>query len=122
MPLIRFVMLGALAVLLVGCHSVRPAAIATGSHFRVLTYNVNWGMPRADLAAEVIRKSGAEIVCLQETTPQWKMQLRAALSREYPYMEFRDSQGRMGGGLAFLSKVPQKELAYVPSDTGWFDG
>jgi hypothetical protein len=42
-PLSRSIVLGALAVLLAGCHSVRPAAIATGPHFRILTYNVNWG-------------------------------------------------------------------------------
>lgn len=28
----------------------------------------------------------------------------------------------MGGGLAFLAKVPAREVAYVPSETGWFDG
>ena len=29
---------------------------------------------------------------------------------------------RTGGGLAFLSKHPVKEIAYIPSDSGWFDG
>jgi len=120
--MIRSTLISILAGLLVGCHSVRRVEVPTGPHFRVLTYNVNWGMPRADLAAEIIRKSGAEIVCLQETTPEWEVQLRAALSREYPYMDFRESRGRMGGGLAFLSKVGQAEVAYIPSDTGWFDG
>src|SRR5256885_2684153 len=91
--LIRCVFLAVLAALLAGCHSVQPAAAPIGPHFRVLAYNINWGMPRADLAAEVIRKSGAEIVCLQQTTPQWEMQFRPALSREYPNMEFRESHG-----------------------------
>lgn len=110
------------SVLLSGCHTLRRAEQPTGPHFRVLTYNVNWGMPRPDLAAEIIRNSGAEIVCLQETTPEWEGHLRAALSREYPFMVFRESQGRMGGGLGFLSKAPQSQVAYIPSDTGWFDG
>src|SRR5262245_58964916 len=105
--------------LLLGCHSVRKTEVPTGPNFRVLTYNVNWGMPGADLAAEIIRNSDAEIVCLQETTPQWEAYLRATLSLEYPHMDFRESRGRMGGGLAFLSKLPETEVEYIPSDTGW---
>lgn len=70
----------------------------------------------------IIRESRADIICLQETTPHWENFLRAALRREYPFAEFRDSKGRMGGGLAFLSKIPAREIAYVLSETGWFDG
>jgi endonuclease/exonuclease/phosphatase family metal-dependent hydrolase len=29
---------------------------------------------------------------------------------------------RSGGGLGFLSKLPAREVAYIPSETGWFDG
>jgi endonuclease/exonuclease/phosphatase (EEP) superfamily protein YafD len=119
---LRQITFGIAFLLLVGCHTIRRAEAPTGPHFRVLTYNVNWGMPRPDLAAEIIRNSNAEIVCLQETTREWESYLRAALSREYPYMEFRESRGRMGGGLGFLSKMTPTEVAYIPSDTGWFDG
>lgn len=105
-----------------GCHSTRPAEAPAGPHFRILTYNINWGGPRPDLAAEIIRRSGAEIVCLQETSPEWEQSLRAALAADYPFMEFRESKGRLGGGFAFLAKVPAREVAYIPSATGWFDG
>jgi endonuclease/exonuclease/phosphatase family metal-dependent hydrolase len=83
---------------------------------------VNWGGARADLAAEIIRRSRAEIICLQETTPQWEQYLRQTLGSDYRFAEFRDSKNRMGGGLAFLAKIPAREVAYVPSETGWFDG
>lgn len=109
-------------VLLTGCHSVRQSRAPLGPGLTMLTYNVNWGAPGADLTAEIIRNSGADIVCLQETTPQWARYLQATLSREYPHMGFRDSVGRMGGGLAFLSKSPGRQVACVPSETGWFDG
>jgi len=105
-----------------GCRTTRTATLPTAPHLRVLTYNVNWGGARPDLAAEIIQLSGAEIVCLQETTPQWEQHLRQALGREYRFMQFRDSKHRMGGGLGFLAKVPAQEVAYIPSETTWFDG
>jgi endonuclease/exonuclease/phosphatase family metal-dependent hydrolase len=108
--------------LLCGCRSTQRVEVPDGPHLRVLTYNVNWGAPRPELAADIIRRSRADIVCLQETTSDWERFLRQTLGREYPFMEFRESKGRMGGGLAFLSRVPAREVAYLPSETGWFDG
>jgi endonuclease/exonuclease/phosphatase (EEP) superfamily protein YafD len=87
-----------------------------------MTYNVNWGGACADLAVAIIRAEQPDIVCLQETNAEWEKYLRGALAREYRYISFRESAGRAGGGLGFLSKVPAAEVAYVPSDTGWFDG
>jgi endonuclease/exonuclease/phosphatase (EEP) superfamily protein YafD len=113
-----------LVVLVVGagCHSVRPPEPATGPHFTLMTYNVNWGGAGAEQAVEIIRAERPDIVCLQETNPAWQKYLRAALAREYRHMSFRDSADRAGGGLGFLSRVPASEVAYVPSKTGWFDG
>ena len=105
-----------------GCHTPQQGRIPSGPHLSVLTYNLNWGAPKPELAAEVIRSSGAQIICLQETTQYWEQYLKQALAREYPYAEFRDSKTRPGGGLAFLSTRPFQEVAYVPSETGWFDG
>src|SRR5882757_10219813 len=87
--------------LVCGCHTTRTATVPAAPHIRVLTYNVNWGGARPDLAAEIIRRSGAEIVCLQETTPQWAEYLRQALGHDYQFTQFRDSRNRMGGGLGF---------------------
>ena len=113
----------AVAALIAGCTGPRPAAtVPASASFRVLTYNVNWGAPRPDVAAEIIRASQADIVCLQETTPEWERVLRRELAGAYPHQQYRSSAGRMGGGLAFLSKEPATEVAYVPSATGWFDG
>jgi endonuclease/exonuclease/phosphatase family metal-dependent hydrolase len=118
----RLLYLIALAELLCGCRATRTAQVPAAPHIRVLTYNVNWGGARLDLAADAIRGSGAEIVCLQETTPECEQYLRQALGGEYPFTECRNSKNRMGGGLGFLAKVPAREVAYVPSETGWFDG
>src|SRR5262245_51385184 len=104
----------ALAFAQIGCRSTRHAETPTGPQFQILTYNVNWGGPRPDLAAEIIRQSGADIVCLQETTPEWERFFRQALAKEYPFADFRYSKDRMGGGLAFLSKVRAQTVAYIP--------
>src|SRR5262245_15429821 len=84
--LVQLVLLS--TVLAAGCRSTRQAEAPAGPHFRVLTYNVNWGAPGPDLAAEIIRQSGADIVCLQETTPQWEQYLRQTLKNDYAFAEF----------------------------------
>ncbi len=118
----RYFLFAAFLVLTIGCRSTRAPEAPAGPHVRILTYNVNWGGPRPDQAAEIIRQSQADIVCLQETTPQWEQFLRQALAAEYSFAAFRNSKTRTGGGLAFLSRVTGREVAYIPSETGWFDG
>lgn len=108
--------------LVTACRTTRPPEVVVGPQLRLLTYNVNWGGPRPDLAIEIIQRSGADIVCLQETPPQWEGLIRQALAGEYRFAEFRSSGRRSGGGLAFLAKTPGTEVAYIPSDIGWFDG
>lgn len=88
----------------------------------MLTYNVNWGAPAPDLAVYAIRESEADIVCLQETTPEWESFLRRALQAEYPFMHFRHPAVRAALGSAFLAKYCSTEVAYIPSDSNWFDG
>jgi len=116
------VLAGLVALATLGCRTTKVAEVPKGPQLRVLTYNVNWGAPRPDLAVEIIRKSDADVVCLQETTPEWEEFLKRELSGEYPIAQFRNSKDRMGGGLGFLAKSAANEIAYVRSDTGWFDG
>lgn len=106
----------------VSCHPSRPLEQPTSPHIRVATYNVNWGVPEPMAAARVIAAADADIVCLQETNRRWERILRQQLRRQYPHMVFRESAGRAGGGLAFLSKRKGEQVAYIRSDTGFFDG
>ena len=107
-------------MLLCGCASIREPERPTGPHFAVLTYNVNFGGPRADLAAKAILSADADIVCLQETTPAWERYLHTNLKEMYPHILFRHFGG--AGGLAVLSRLPVKEKAYVLPEAGWFPG
>jgi endonuclease/exonuclease/phosphatase (EEP) superfamily protein YafD len=89
---------------------------------RIVTWNVNWGVGYPDRVATFLRESQADIVCLQETNAEWESALTQHVSDIFPYRVFRESEGRMGGGLAFLSRVRGSEVTYVKSTTGWFDG
>lgn len=119
--MMRAAVLLILLVIATGCRSVRQPETPVGPHFTLLTYNVNWGAPGPELAARAILGSKADIICLQETTPEWEALLRPALQPEYPFMHFRHPRERAAGGCAFLSKWRSTEVAYVPSNTGWFD-
>ena len=100
----------------------RPLPEPAPQSLRILTWNVNWGVSHPDRVADFIRMARADIVCLQETNAEWEAELAARVGDLYPHRKFRESEGRMGGGLAFLSKRRGQEVAYIRSTTGWFDG
>jgi endonuclease/exonuclease/phosphatase family metal-dependent hydrolase len=85
-----------------------------------MTFNINWGGPRADLSARAILEIGADIVCLQETTPAWEDYLRPMFAARYPHMIFR--HGRGAGGMAVFSRWPVREMARATPPAGWFFG
>ena len=119
----RWFLLSLCAGLFFGCRSTRaPETVTPGVGLSLLTYNVNWGGVGADEVAAILKDSDADILCLQETTPAWEKYLRQQIGSRFKFAAFRDSAGRMGGGFAFFSKVPAREVAYVRSETGWFDG
>ena len=95
-----------------------PPETPTGPHFKVLTFNVNYGGPGADLALAAISEEDADLVCLQETTPDWVQVLRAGLQDRYAHVDFHHSRG--AGGQAVFSKFPMKRIDMVPSPVEWF--
>jgi endonuclease/exonuclease/phosphatase family metal-dependent hydrolase len=116
---VRALLIGILAGVLCGCGTTRKAQVATGPHFRIVTYNVNRGSDPRQIAG-VLRANDADIVCLQEAD-NFERGLRPALSKSYKTIKFHEAEERVGGGFGFLSKYPGREIAWVPSATGWFD-
>ena len=112
----RLVLLTLLACF--GCIPVRYPEVPAGSHFRALTFNVNFGGPGPELAARAIEESAADVVSLQETTPAWEKFLRGRLGGRFPHMIFRHGGG--AGGQAVLSRWPLKPGEVVHSTVGWF--
>lgn len=105
-----------------GCKKERRLENPTGPSLTVLTYNVNWGGGQPARTIKVIRKINADIICLQETHQAWQQYLQQELASMYPYMQFRETPNRAGGGLAFLTKTKGRQVAYIPSDNTFFDG
>ncbi len=105
-----------------GCAHVRPFEEPTGAHFSILTYNVNYGLPRSPKAAaaavRILAEENADVVVLQESNGAWERILTSALSRRYPHRLFRNRSA--AGGMAVLSRFPLKELAWFKPSAGWF--
>lgn len=118
----KLILLTLCMAVLSGCRKERCLEDPIGPNFSVMTYNVNWGGGQPAKSLDVIRKANVDIVCLQETNDSWESYLRRELGSLYPYMEFRETLNRMGGGLAFLSKTKGRQIAYIPSDNTFFDG
>jgi endonuclease/exonuclease/phosphatase (EEP) superfamily protein YafD len=84
----------------------------------VLSYNLNYGMAGDPVTLEVIRNAHADVVLLQETSPDWEAALRRELTETYPHMSFRHCC--LAGGLGVLSKSEFSEHEYVAAPAAWF--
>ena len=77
-----------------------------GSTFTLLSYNIQWRRGGDYQAAiDVIRQQNADIVALQEVSPQAARALEAAFSGRYPYLALHP-QERGFDGQAVLSRYP----------------
>ena len=112
----EFIATVVLCLLASGCAS-KGAPVPAEPHFSVLTYNVNFGGPRPDLAVRAIAAADADVVCLQETTPAWEQAVRQGVGDKYPFIHFRHEGG--AGGMAVLSKW-EAAPEFYQSDAGWF--
>jgi endonuclease/exonuclease/phosphatase (EEP) superfamily protein YafD len=106
-----------------GCasHPARPAVAprADQPHVSVMTFNVNFALAEDETTVEAVAQTGAgaDVIFLQETTPQWEAALRPRLSASHPHIEFRHNEG--AGGLAVLSRLPVKQFEVLPA-VDWF--
>lgn len=111
-------LISALIVVFSGCQSLpKPNFSPQEPHLSIITYNVNWGGHHGRVA-EFLQKADADIVCLQETHPQWENDLKAVLKKQYPHCAFHHSRG--AGGIAFMSRYPLSDSRIIESKAGWF--
>ena len=82
----------------------QPGTAETRRHeLRVLTWNVLRSNKDYAGVCKVIRESGADIVCLQEVTPELETAIRKRLARPYAHTIVRSS-GKSSAGYAVLSR------------------
>jgi len=92
-----------------------------GPSLKVMTYNVNFGIPGDAETIRVIRESGADVVFLQETNRAWQEELEATTAELYGHRAFHHWGG--AGGLGVLSRLPIEDGGLIhPEGDGWFPG
>jgi endonuclease/exonuclease/phosphatase family metal-dependent hydrolase len=95
-----------------------PVAPTAGvSHFTLKTFNVHrdrWNDPST---LDAVGAGDADIVCLQETTSNWKRVIEERYKDQYKYMLFATKEN--AGGLAVLSHFPIVDRGVMPVPGDW---
>lgn len=86
-------------------------------HFRVQTYNVELTEYSDESTVDAVGAADADVVALQEVTPEWEDVLRERYSDRYPHMLFETDGG--AGGLAVLSKYPLVDRGLLLGPGDW---
>src|SRR5262245_43744338 len=73
---------------------LRPRPPSEGApHFTVMSYNIELGAAGESSTLDAVGEIDADIVCLQEVTPEAEAKLRASYAELYPYMLFKSKGG-----------------------------
>jgi endonuclease/exonuclease/phosphatase (EEP) superfamily protein YafD len=98
----------------------RPRPIDGIPVVRLLSYNVNFGIPGDAETLAAIRDAHADVALLIETNAAWEQTLRRAFAGEFRHMVFKHRGG--AGGLSVLSRLPFVEHEILPpaGGGGWF--
>lgn len=83
----------------------------------VQSFNVEFEHYSDPATVRAVGSSNADIVSLQEVTPEWEEVLRREYADAYPFMVFRSEEN--SGGLAVLSRFPLTDLNFHPGPNGW---
>jgi endonuclease/exonuclease/phosphatase family metal-dependent hydrolase len=82
---------------------------------------VNWENRDASATAEIIREANADLVCIQESRPEFEQGLKRELGGEYPHVMFRGDNDRFPAErFGFLSKYPVRKETFLPAQFGIF--
>jgi endonuclease/exonuclease/phosphatase family metal-dependent hydrolase len=94
----------------------RPQPAASGPVLRVVSANMYFGQGDAEVIVALVRRAGADVLCLQELTADTMTRLKqAGLDELLPYTrhELR-GRGRTSGGSGIYSRFPLGEGPAVP--------
>lgn len=95
-----------------------PIAEHRDPDFRLVTYNMNFGLSGDLECVLALDEAKADILMLQEITPGWKRSLKRTYSQKYPHQHYITD--RAAGGFALLSRFPIGEVRVIPNNISWF--
>jgi vancomycin resistance protein VanJ len=94
-----------------------PRAPSPGaSHVTIATFNILDDRATDPATLDAIGALDAEIVALQEITPECVPLLRGRYGARYPYMILHPKDA---AGIGFVSRYPLIERAFLPGPNGW---
>jgi endonuclease/exonuclease/phosphatase (EEP) superfamily protein YafD len=79
----------------------------------IATYNVHFPAWEDASTVETIGATGADVVFLQEVSPQWQAVLEARYREWYPHQLFAAAPA--AGGLGVLSRLPLRDEGFLPA-------
>lgn len=94
-----------------------PAAQQT---FVVATFNVNFAIPRDPATIRAARELDADVLLLQETSPEWQASLQPWISERRLHARFWHSDRYPAGGAGVVSRWPIRDELSVDSAVDWF--
>lgn len=100
--------------------AMRPATRPAAEPFALATYNVNGWLGNARQTAETLAELDADLICCQETSPEFEDVYRLHLADRYPHMRFLHHGAT--GGMAILAQAPFETVRHVPTAQGPYGG
>jgi endonuclease/exonuclease/phosphatase family metal-dependent hydrolase len=114
----------AFALIASGCAAapLAPRAPTQGAeHYTIQSYNVECGKHEDESIIEAIGFANADIVCLQETTPEYETVIRRRYGERYPNQLYEHNAPDTGAaGLAVLSRFPIVDRGHHLAPFGWY--
>lgn len=100
------------------CTGPQLAPVTKGAPaLAILNWNLNYGLAGHADALDLIEDVNADVVILQETSPEWEHALRRRFAKRYAHMSFHHCCG--AGGLAVISKHAIVDEEVLPA-VSWF--
>jgi endonuclease/exonuclease/phosphatase (EEP) superfamily protein YafD len=100
------------------CATTGAPVAPTERSFRVMTWNVNYGLLPDAGAIALLQNADVDVVLLQETTPAWHRALKRELRGTFTYQ--RHHVHDAAGGLSVLSRYPIKADELIANAISWF--
>ncbi len=86
-------------------------------HLKLESFNVEFQHYSDPETVEAVGSNDADLISLQEVTPEWEVVLRERYADTYPHMLFQSAPN--SGGLAVLSRFPITDQGFHPGPNGW---